>query len=387
MMNDPTAHGDPSHAEIRALFPVCDAHAYLNNAGVAPTSLPVKAAIDRFLDDLIAHGLHDEVGWEGEAARVRDGCARLVGAEAAEIALVRNTSHGLGLVAEGLPWEAGDEVAICSAVEYPSNVYVWQHLASRGVRLRPVSPVGDGVTAEAVARALTPRTRLVSVSAVQFASGHRTDLAALGALCRERGVWLCVDGIQQVGVHPLDVKALGVHFLSADSHKWMLGLPGIGFLYVDAALLPQLRPVLVGWKSTTDPWNFDRCHFELRSDATKFEEGSPAYPLIYGLGAAVDLLHRVGVGRIAAHVATLLAAAETMFTGAGWSTNPNPTARAGILMAAPPAGVDLQAVASACAAAGVTVSVRRGRLRISPHIYNHAEDIAKLAEVVTRVGQ
>lgn len=368
----------PPH--LRDLFPVCQHGVYLNNAAVAPPSLPVQRAIDTWMQDVMHHGIRRESGWEQEADRVRALAAQLIGATPAEIAFVRNTSHGLGLVAEGLPWREGDEVAVCTAIEYPSNVYPWQHLASRGVRVRDIAPSDGGVSVEAVEQALTPRTRLVSVSAVQFASGHRTDVQALGTLCRERGVWLCVDGIQQVGATPLNVREAGIHFMSADSHKWMLGLSGIGFLYVAQEVLEELRPVLVGWHSTTDAFNFDEARFELRPDAAKLEEGSPAYPLIYGLGAALDLLLEVGVPTVAEHISRLHRRIEQELAQR-FEVGPHPNARAGILTLAPRQH-QVAELAARCEEAGISLSLRRGRLRVSPHFYNNNTDVDRLLEVL-----
>ncbi len=370
---------DPLEA-FRAQFPVCGQHAYLNNAGVAPTSLGVRDAVNRWLDDLVAHGLHHEADWEDVAGGIRERAARLIGAGPHEVAFVRNTSHGLGLVAEGLPWQPGDEVAALTELEYPSNIYPWLHLADRGVTVRPIAPERGGVTPAGVERALTPATRLVSISAVQFATGHRTDLAAIGQLCRERNVLLCVDGIQQVGAFELDVKELGIHFLSADSHKWMLGLCGVGILFVDEAVIDRVRPVLVGWKSTKDPWNFEQPSFELREDAQKFEEGSPAYALIYGMGAALELIDALGVRNIEGHVRGLLSHLEERATARGWAVGPSPEERAGILIIHPPG--DASELAADLARQGVSVSVRSGGLRISPHAFNNTGDIDRLVEVL-----
>lgn len=384
----------------RGLFPVCQQHVYLNNAGVAPTSAPVVARVQAWMDNLLQHGVFHEESWETLAEEARARLATLVGARADEIAFVRNTSHGLGLVAEGLDWQPGDEVAVSTAAEYPSNVYPWQHLAGRGVRLRdiPASPAG-GLDVERVSRVLGPRTRLLAVSAVQYASGHRTDLAALGDLCRARGVLLCVDGIQQVGAAPLDVKACGIHFLSSDSHKWMLGIPGIGFLFVDRDVLPRIRPSLVGWKSTAQAWNFDRPEFVLREDAAKLEEGTPPYPLMAGLDAAVRLLLETGLPAIAAHIRAWLERTAEEAAALGYRVTPGAHERAGLLLlqdprdTLPPQDQPFPAsfeaahggaLARACDAARVRVSLRRGRLRVSPHIYNDEADREALLEVLRR---
>ncbi len=308
----------------------------------------------------------------------------LVGADSHEIAFVRSTSHGLALVAEGLDWRAGDDVAVCTQIEYPSNVYPWLHLATRGVRVAEIEPVAGGVTAQAVERALTDRTRVVALSAVQYATGHRADLRAIGQLCADRGVLFCVDGIQLIGAEPLDVKKSGIHFLAADSHKWMLGIPGIGFLFVDEGVCDRLRPVLVGWKSTTDAFNIDRTHFELKSDASKFEEGCPTFPLIAGLGAAVGLLQELGLQQIQGRIQSLLMALEVRLVALGCDIAPDPVHRAGILTFARPR-LSGEKFLETADSNKIRVSLRRGRIRVSPHVYNNENDIERLAELVAQV--
>ena len=362
-------------------FPACASRAYLNCAAVAPGSTRVRAAINTWLDDHVAHGSMASAHWWARTAEVRARTAELVGAAPEEIAFVRSTSHGLAMVAEGLDWRSGDEVAVASALEYPSNVYAWKHLASRGVGVRELRAVDGAVTPEAVEEAIGPRTRLVAVSSVQFASGHRTDVGAIGRLCRDRDVLFVVDAIQQAGAFPIDVKASGIHAMAACSHKWMLGLLGIGFLYVDRDLLPNLRPSLVGWHSVEDPFAFDGTRFDLRTDASRLEEAAPTFPMVYGLGAAVDMLLEAGVADTAAHITGLLDRAAGALEAIGCEVSPAPEHRAGILMIKPPSA-DVDALAEACAERGIAVSVRRGRLRLSPHLYNNEDDIDALVDLL-----
>ena len=364
----------------RGEFPACEGRTYLNCAAVAPGSTRVRAAINAWLDDHVAQGNMASGQWWTRAAEARARTAALIGASPEEVAFVRSTSHGLAMVAEGLDWRPGDEVAVASAIEYPSNVYAWKHLADRGVRLREIRAVDGAVTPEAVEEAIGPRTRLVAVSSVQFASGHRTDVDAIGRLCRDRDVLFVVDAIQQVGAFPIDVKASGIHAMAACSHKWMLGLLGIGFLYVDRDLLAHLRPVLVGWHSVEDPFAFDGTRFDLRADASRLEEAAPSFPLVYGLGAAVEMLLDAGVADVASHITGLLDRAANALEAIGCEVSPAPEHRAGILMIRPAADVD--ALAEACQERNIAVSVRRGRLRLSPHLYNNEDDIDALVELL-----
>ena len=365
----------------RQAFPVCADRAYLNCAAVAPGSTRVRAAINSWLDDHVAHGSMASAHWWTRVAEVRARVAELVGAAPEEIAFVKSTSHGLALVAEGLDWRSGDEVAVASGLEYPSNVYAWKHLADRGVGIREMRVVDGAVTPESVEEAIGPRTRLVAVSSVQFASGHRTDLDAIGRICRDRDVLFVVDAIQQAGAFPIDVKSSGIHAMAACSHKWMLGLLGIGFLYVDRELLPNLRPALVGWHSVEDPFAFDGTRFDLRTDASRLEEAAPTFPMVYGLGAAVDMLLEAGVADTAAHITGLLDRAAGALEAIGCEVSPAPEHRAGILMIKP-RSADVDALAEACAERGIAVSVRRGRLRLSAHLYNNEDDVDALVDLL-----
>ena len=371
----------PELDAYRSEFPIVLEQLSFNHAGVAPTSHRAAMAMREWVEDLLHHGVRYERGWEARTEKTRQLAARIIGASPEEIALVRNTSHGLGLVAEGLDWREGDEVAVATSIEYPSNVYPWQHLAGRGVTVREIEAREGGITPEAVAAAITPRTRLVALSSVQFATGYSTDLEAVGALCERSGVLLCVDGIQSVGCVPVDVKKCRIHFLSADSHKWMLGVSGVGLLYVDRNVLPRVRPVLVGWRSTTDLWNFNSSHFELRPDATKFEEGSHNYAGIYALGAALGLLLEVGMERVEARIRELLRYLELELRAVGCDVGPSPEHRAGILTFLPPRG-DVKALATYLSEHTVSFSLRRGRIRLSPHFYNQPAEVERVVEMV-----
>lgn len=372
----------PLHT-FRAEFPVSRTHIFLNHAGVSPTSTRVVDAVHAFMDSTARVGRPSFDDWESLATDCRERFARLIGCGPDEVAFVRNTSHGLSLLAAGLDWRPGDRVAAAASVEYPSNVYPWMDLEERGVAALDVIPTDEAgtVTLEAAAGALRPETRVLAVSSAQYATGAVTNLDALGRLCREKGVLLCVDGIQTVGALPLDVKAAGIHFLSADSHKWMLGMMGIGAVFVDRSVVGHIHPPLLGWRSTTDNFNFDRVHYELLPDAGRFEEGSLAYPLIAGFGAALELLEEAGIGRIAAHVRGLVDDLCARLERLGCETAPVPVERRHILTFRHP-DIPGELLEEGLAEAGVVVSLRRGRIRVSPHLYNTMEEMERVADAV-----
>jgi selenocysteine lyase/cysteine desulfurase len=368
-------------ASYRSLFPITRTCHYLNHAAVSPTSTRVRDAVQEWVGDLVNHGMANISDWVRSEREIRTLAARILGASPDEITFVRSTSHGLSSFAEGLAWQPGDEVAVCTELEYPANVYPWMHLASRGVVLRPIAATDGGVTREAVANAIGPRTRVVSVSSVEFATGVASDLEAIGALCREREVLFCVDGIQSVGAFPIDAVKANIDFLSADSHKWLLGLPGIGIAYVRREILPSIRPSAVGWKSVKNPLDFDHLHFELRDDAAKLEEGTQSFATIFGMGAALALLDEVGIDRIAAHIAAWLEEAEEFLAKAELSPGPARGVRKGILTFRPPSG-SAEEFVSRASKAGVVLSPRRGRVRVSPHFYNGEAELTALADLV-----
>ena len=172
---------DEDLTSYRNLFPITRESHYLNHAAVSPTSTRVRDAAQDWLSDLVHHGMANIVDWIRRERETRASAARILGACVDEIAFIRSTSHGLSTFAEGIDWKPGDEVAVCTALEFPANVYPWMHLESRGVVVRPIDETEGGVVAEAVAKALGPRTRVVSVSSVEFATGVATDLEAIGA--------------------------------------------------------------------------------------------------------------------------------------------------------------------------------------------------------------
>lgn len=361
----------------RALYPSAEHHLFLNHAAVAPANTRVTAAMAEWADDLLHHAGLNEDTWVARMERTRALCARLLGCATTEIALIRNTGHGLSLVAAGLAWKPGDAIAVATGIEYPSNVFAWTQLRERGVSIQDIpASVDGGVTREALERVITASTRLVAVSAVQFASGHRTDLESIGALCAERGILFCVDGIQAVGAAPIDVKKARIHFLAASGHKWMLGPPGAGLLFVDASVVERVKPVLLGWGSAVNPYSFESQFPALHPDARKFEEGNAAYGAVYGFCAALEMLEEVGMGAVSARIQEHLAHLEKGLVELGFDVGPAPSSRAGILMFTHPRR-PAQELFDTLTKRGVALSLRRGRLRVSPHFYTSSDDVER----------
>jgi selenocysteine lyase/cysteine desulfurase len=368
----------------RSWFPVTEELAYFNHAGVAPISTRVEDAIARYAAEATRRGaLNYARFYDAEIERVRVRAALLLGAHADEVAFVKNTTEGLGIVATGLDWKRGDQVVVCD-LEYPSNVYPWWQLGGQGVETLMLRARDGYLPLDRLDEALRhPRTRLLSISSVEFGSGARNDLAALGALCRERGVLFCVDAIQSLGCLPLDVQACGIDFLAADGHKWLLSVEGCGIFYCAARVRDQLTPRVVGWRSVENNLDFDRYHFDLQGSAGRFEEGTPNTCGIFALGAAIDLLLELGIDAIGRRVLELtdLLVDGLRERGARVLSPRGEGLSSGIvsfLSGDEPAAETV----SRLRMAGVFTAARGGGVRASPHFYNDADDLDLLLTTI-----
>ncbi len=310
----------------------------------------------------------------------------MINASPEEIAFIRSTSHGLSLVAAGLDWRPGDNV-ISYGREFPANLYPWMSLRRRGVEVRFVELRRDRIGTESVEELIDGRTRLVSLSWVQFTTGLRIDVGAMGRLCRRRGVLFCVDAIQGLGVIPLDVEKEKIDFLAADAHKWLLGPEGIGMFYCRRELCEELQPALIGWKSVRDPFAFESPVFELRSDGQRFEEGSQNVMGIFGLGAAIELLTEVGIEKIEQRVQDLgdLIISQADKRGLEVKSPRERRARGGIVTIAGP--FDAGVVRDALRERGIMVNARAGGIRMSPHFYNTEEEIIACFSEIDRIRE
>ena len=366
----------------RDCFPVADHYIYLNHAGVSPVSLRVKEAVERFLEDGTAQGIMAIEKWYRQAEAVRQQTADLVGASKEEICFVRSTSHGLSLVAEGIDWKDGDNV-VTAGCEFPSNVYPWMNLARRGVETRIVDAPQGQVHFSDIQDYICSRTRVVTLSWVEFQNGFRNDLEEIGSYCHDRGIYFCVDGIQGIGALPLDLSKLPVDFCAADGHKWILAPEGVGFLYVSKRVLDQVRPIIVGWHSVENALDFEHLDFTLRADARKFEEGSHQIMGILALGAAVALLAEIGISRIWTHIQDLSDQIVDGLNRKGYEIlSPlEQKRRSGILTFRSPNRSTAELFRS-LSDARMVVAVRGGGIRVSPHFYNTKDEIEGLLTIL-----
>ena len=371
-------------SDVRRLFPVTRNFNFQNSAAVAPLSVRVVEAVDTYLKHARDQAYIDG-GFYHRADEVRKLAARLINADPQEVTFVKSTSEGISLVANGLNWNTGDNIVTANC-EFPANVYPWMALQSRGVQLKSIVEEDGRVPLDRLASAIDSRTRLVAISAVQYASGYRIDLTTLGQICQEKGVFLCVDGIQALGMAPLDVRSMNIDFLSADGHKWICGLEGAGIFYVRRELLGHLAPTTIGWNSMKNGWDFDNIQFEYRDDAQRYDAGAYNFAGIYGLGAAIGLLLDVGVERIYQYLLKLSDRLVEGLRAKGYRViSPRQPGEGSAIVACISDKHNLVKLRDHMQTEyRIVASVRKGRLRFSPHFFNTEAEIDQAVDVLPR---
>jgi selenocysteine lyase/cysteine desulfurase len=368
-------------------MPAAQRWAYFDHAAMAPLPRPTADALQTWLTEAVETGNPVWGDWVKGVEAMRAHAAQMIGAQSEEIALVGNTTFGIGLVAEGINWRAGDNV-VTLADEFPSNVYPWFNLASRGVETRRVpTDVSGRLDLDRLAEACDQRTRIVSVSWIGFATGYRQDVARIAEIAHGCGALLFLDAIQGLGAFPLNVDEMGIDFLAADGHKWMLGPEGAGIAYIRRAHLDKLRPLGVGWHSVTQT-DYSKIELNLKPTAARYEGGSQNNAGMLALGASLRLLTEIGIETVATSILDITDRACDRLTaiGARIVSDRRPDhrggqQRSGIVSFELP-GRDPMAVKRHAMRQHVVFGCRAGRLRISPHAYNNEEDLDRLVEAL-----
>jgi cysteine desulfurase/selenocysteine lyase len=366
-------------------FPILREWEFFNHAGVSPLPRCGGEALRRFALQYESRAYLDS-GFYREIEALRVSAASMLGAQRDEIAFIKNTSEGIATVAAGIDWEVGDRI-VTTNVEYPANMYPWMDVARRfGVELIAVPETdlatgGRGVELGALLEAAErPRTRMVALSHVEYASGQRHDLATIGRFCRERGILFCVDAIQSMGVLPLDVREMNIDYLAADGHKWLLGPEGAGVFFCRRELLAETRPLAVGWMNVINDQDYGHYDLTLKSDARRFECGTHNLPGLLAFKASLEMLLGFGAEKVAARLRELTDRLIGGLVEKGYSiVSPRAVEEWSGIVSFVSRTHDQTAIWRSLRMEHRTeIALREGRLRVSAHFYNTAEQMERL---------
>ncbi|MHB1081390.1 MAG: aminotransferase class V-fold PLP-dependent enzyme [Prosthecobacter sp.] len=367
-------------------FPVIKDSLFLAHAGVTILPRRVTRTMQEYLEQCCLRMQEYPEAWKA-VNETRVAAAELIGAKASEIALIGPTSVGLSLVANGLPWQTGDEV-VCYLDDYPANVYPWTDLERHGVVLKRLQPASPGaITPELVEAALTPKTKLVALASCHFLSGYRIEIDRIGRMLRERGILFCLDAIQTVGA--FETRIDHVDFLSADSHKWMLGPMSAGIFYVREELQDRLRPSLLGSWNVRSPNFIAQEEIAFERGGRRYEPGALNISGILGMKAGIDLIQEIGLPAISAQLLKLKARLHAGLQPLGFTfLGPDPRSiNASCITTVQHPQRSLADISAHLTANNITTSLRHNRvgqplLRFSPHFYNTEAEMDRVAQVI-----
>jgi selenocysteine lyase/cysteine desulfurase len=384
-VSDPLFRTDP-WKWWRANMPIAKKWAYLDHAAIGPLSAPAADALVQYATEARDEGDTLWPQWSKQVGALRSAAAEMITADANEICLVPNTSAGINLVAEGFPWQPGDNVVVPEG-EFPSNLYPWLNQASRGVDVRVVPRQDGRVCPDDLFRRVDASTRMIALSWVGYASGFRVDVETIVERAHQAGVLVFLDAIQGLGVYDLDLSRIKVDFLAADGHKWLLGPEGMGIAFIRHQHLSTLRCGSVGWNSVRNAFNYTEPKLELRDTAARFEPGSANMPGATALNASLRLMLAIkqshGRDVIAKRVLTLAGELSDKLAEAGAKTRwPDEPSRRSSIVTFELDGVEPSEIRNRALENRCVVSCRDGGVRASVHAYNDASDLDRLVETV-----
>ena len=355
-------------------FPVSRNLIYLNHAAVAPLPKCTADAIKHLTDDCLHWGSLHYSDWLSVYQGVRIAAARLINATPQEIALMKNTSEGIATIAMGLDWKPGDRI-VGFREEFPANLYPWKRLEAKGVEVTWLSIEDPLERIEEAARG----AKLLAISYVNFLSGYRAPIQAIGEICRRNHCIYFVDAIQGLGAFPLDVQACHIDALAADGHKWLLGPEGCAILYISRELQERVEPVEFGWSNVASYADYGSRDMTLRPNAARYECGTLNTVGCFGLKASLEFLLEIGAGEIGPVVQNLGDRIALGVQAKGYEVMGRRTAD---IVSFRKPGTDATTVVRMLQDQRIVAAPRAGWIRTSPHFYITPQDIDRLIDVL-----
>jgi len=366
--------------EIRAAFPAALRWTYLNTAAIGPLPTVAVNAVTEQLNDVAARGSANTLDWIDRRERVRGLVGQMLGARSEDIAFTRNTTDGFCSLAAGMKWDRGDNI-VSIASEFPANYYPWRTVRDvHGVELRLCSERDGRIDSDELCSMIDGRTRLVTVSAIQYETGARIDLARIAERAHRHDALFAVDIIQAFGAQPLDVRAMKIDAAAGASYKWLCAPEGVGIFYMNERARERVRPLSRGWSCVKDRWNFEDRSQSFLDDARSWETGMGGTALLCGPEASLRLLLGAGIERIAAHLRELSDFLCKIVPRERYEiVSDRGDQRSQIVSLLPTNGLSSREVTDRLAQERITVSARGPLVRIAPHLFNNYDDIECLA--------
>lgn len=364
--------------EIRKEFPVCEKYVYLNPAGGSPVSKSAAEEGKRFYNEMLEFGDTYWETWLERTEKVRSSLAEFIGAEREEIGFTTNTSHGMNLVAQILK-DKGRVLTMRD--EFPSTTFPW---LNQETEIKFVEPIDHAYPIEAIKNALTPDVKILISSYVQYNTGFRQDLEALGEFCKENNLIFVVNATQALGIFPVDVHKFNIDFLMFTGLKWATAGYGIGGLYVNKKWLSKKNFPFAGWRSVEIPEKMDNLALDLKNEASVIESGCPHFPNIFALGGALQLFNSIGKENITNRVIQLNKLLQNKLNDLGLEVicQEEDKHRSGILIAKMD---NPKKVVNKLLEKNIIVSARGEGMRVSTSIFNNEEDIQKLIRELKKI--
>jgi len=372
----------PDISQIREHFPITKNHIFFNHASISPMPVDVVSAIGEFNQDIMNHGNMHERRWIRQVEKTREMYARLINAEPEEIAFIKSTSQAIAIICKGMRFKSGEKI-LTADVEFPANIYPWMAMTPKGVEIKFVGAKEGRVDVKEIERSIDAKTKIIAISLVEYGSGFRNYVEEIGELCKKKGIFLYLDGIQGVGAIPVDVKKLNVDFMSVATSKWLFGPHGVAILYIRKDMIDEIKYEEIGWRLVIEEESRKTIKVDSKINARKFEGDNANFAGVIGLGAALKLREEIGNSFIYRNLAKNVDLIFEELRRRGYLIfGPvNRCERAGIISVNHPE-ISCEELLRRLLSENIIASIRNSHLRISPHFYQTEDEIEMLFEVL-----
>lgn len=372
-------------SSVRKLFPYLqEGIIYFNHASTGPLSTFVTEKLTDLLNEKSRHKIDDYDSFLTVVGETKELLSKLINAKSDRLAFVDNTSNGINIIAQSFDWKKGDRILL-NDIEFPANVYPFLNLQRLGVAIDFVKSENGIVTAESIINSVKPETRMISVSFVQFLSGYRIDLEKIGSYCRANNIIFCVDGIQGVGAVNIDVQKDKIDFLACGTQKWLMGLQGLGFIYIHEDLQSEIHPANLGWLSVNNAWDLLDYKLDLKSTANVFQGGTLNSFGIFALNSSLKLFNEFGFNKIEENVLENSIYLLKSLMNLGYNPvleNCDKKNIAGIVTYKPD---NPKLIFENFSKKKIVCSLREAQIRFSSHFYNTKEEIDIVVDELRKI--